>query len=342
MLFFAIIDADILSTHKEKHPSAHPDTCFPSVPELSEAFAHITEKEVAMGIKSFPSGSAGGPDGLCPQHLKDLTSESAERGGRELLSSLTSFINHILEGNAPHSVCPILFGATFIALRKKEGGIRPIAIGLTLRCLAAKIGGFRMVQSVGSALVPLQLGCGVRSGCEAAARAARQYLESMPSNHVQSKSELICDDMFSRNVMLDDAPSLRYVSCSQGTLLGSPIGGLECIDHTIEEKVDMLERMGSRLHALSSHDALLLLRHSFAILKVLYVLRTAPCFLSPELARFDESLRHLVCAILNVPLDDNSAWLQASLPVRSGGIGFEDQYSWHLLPIWPFPLVVQS
>ena len=137
----------------------------------------------------------------------------------------------------------------------------------------------------------------------------------------QSKSELICDDMFSRNVMLDDAPSLRYVSCSQATLLGSPIGGLECIGHTIEEKIDMLERMGSYLHALSSDDALLLLRHSFAIPKVLYVLRTAPCFLSPELARFDESLHHLVCVILNVPLDDNSAWLQASLPVRNGGIG---------------------
>ena len=79
--------------------------------------------------------------------------------------------------------------------------------------------------------------------------------------------------------------------------------------------------MGSCLHALSSHGALLLLRHSFAILKILYVFRTTPCFLSPKLARFDESLRYLLCVILNVPLDDDSAWLQASLPVRSGGIG---------------------
>ena len=151
------------------------------------------------------------------------------------------------------------------------------------------------------------------------------YLESEVAElglHLnQSKLELICDDMSSRNVMLDDAPSLRYVSCSQASLLGSPIGGLECIDHTIEEKIDMLERMGSRFHALSSHDALLLLHHSFAIPKVLYILCTAPCFLSPGLARFDELLRHLVCVILNVPLNDNSAWLQASLPVRSGGIG---------------------
>ena len=36
---FATIDADTLSTLKEKHPSAHPDTCFLSVPEMSEAFA---------------------------------------------------------------------------------------------------------------------------------------------------------------------------------------------------------------------------------------------------------------------------------------------------------------
>ena len=165
---FATIDADTPSTlKKEKHPSAHPDTCFPSVPEMSEAFARITEKEVAMGIKSFPSGSTGGPDGLRPQHLKVLTSESAERGGRELLSALTSFINHILQGNAPLSVHPILFGATLIALHKKEGGICPIAIGLTLHCLAAKIGVFHVVQSVSSALAPLQLGYEVPSGCEA-------------------------------------------------------------------------------------------------------------------------------------------------------------------------------
>ena len=84
-------------------------------------------------------------------------------------------------------MCPILFEANFIALRKKDGGIRPIAIGLTLRRLAAKIGSFRVVQSVGSALAPLQLGCGVPSGCEAAARAARQYLDSMPSTHVMLK-----------------------------------------------------------------------------------------------------------------------------------------------------------
>ena len=36
--------------------------------------------------------SAGGPDGLTPQHLKDLTGPSAKEGGHSLLLTLTSFI----------------------------------------------------------------------------------------------------------------------------------------------------------------------------------------------------------------------------------------------------------
>ena len=76
-----------------------------------------------------------------------------------------------------------------------------------------------------------------------------------------------------------------------------------------------------RLSHLQSNDALLLLRHSFAIPKVLYTLRTAPCSLSPDLETFDETLRTILTSIVNVRLDDVSAWLQASLPVRAGGIG---------------------
>ena len=64
---------------------------------------------------------SGGPDGLRPKHLKDLISELAEKGGRKLLSALTSFIERVLQGNVPLFVHPILFGATLIALRKKEG-----------------------------------------------------------------------------------------------------------------------------------------------------------------------------------------------------------------------------
>ena len=435
----ADLNEETLSALHAKHPPLHPDSSFPAPLEIPPSLFPLSEKEVVTAIRSFPCGSAGGPDGLRPQHLKDLTSESAERGGRELIRALSSFIFHILEGNTPVAVQPFFFGATLIALRKKGGGIRPIAVGQTLRRLAAKCAGFRMVESMGASLAPQQLGYGVPLGGEAAAHAARRFLDSMspgqlllkldfrnafnslrrdkmltvvkdvapdlfrfvssayerPSSlfygdHIiqsaegvqqgdplgpllfcltihplvsrlkssfavfylddgtlggplqevlsdlrlveeeaaklglhlnHSKSELICDDAPTREAMLFEVPGLHNVSCSQATLLGSPIGKVECISDTIKEKTKLLKLMGGRLSHLQSHDALLLLRHSFAIPKVLYTLRTAPCFLSPDLETFDETLRTILTSIVNVRLDDVSAWLQASLPVRAGGIG---------------------
>ena len=54
-----------------KYPSAHPDTSILSPPEEPPDIP-VSEEEILGAIKSFPNGSAGGPDGLRPQHLKDL------------------------------------------------------------------------------------------------------------------------------------------------------------------------------------------------------------------------------------------------------------------------------
>ena len=78
--------------------------------------------------------------------------------------------------------------------------------------------------------------------------------------------------------MLLEVPSLRTMNYSNATLLGSPIEDVDCINGVIIRKNEMLEFMGERLNLLCSHDALTLLRHSFAISRVLYTLRTAPCF----------------------------------------------------------------
>ena len=94
------------------------------------------------------------------------------------------------------------------------------------------------------------------------------------------------------------------------------------IDQCLEEKVRSLQLMGSCFQHLSSHDSLFLLRHSFSIPRHHYVLRTAPCFLSDVLIKYDNVLREILGAITNVLLPaDNPAWLQVSLPVKLGGIG---------------------
>ena len=52
---------------------------------------------------------------------------------------------------------------------------------------------------------------------------------------------------------------------------------------------------------------------------LLYILRSSPCFLSPALSEYDLVLKSVTSSVINVNLqDDDSAWLQASLPVNLG------------------------
>ena len=136
-------------------------------------------------IQSFPNGSSGGPDGLKPQHLKDMFGPSAVGCSQALLPALISFIELVLEGRTPPSIMPYFFGANLTALQKKNGGIRPIAVSCTLRRLAAKVAGSKVMEEMGELLAPRQLGYGVRRGAEAAVHAARLYLRDIePSKAV--------------------------------------------------------------------------------------------------------------------------------------------------------------
>ena len=121
------------------------------------------------------------------QHLLDLTSASAEQGGKDLLQALNEFANLVLGGHVPQFVQPIFFGANLIPLRKKEGGVCPIAVGQTLCRLVAKCVAVQLIHTVGPDLAPCQLDCGVPVWCEAAVHTARCYLQSSNPSHLMSK-----------------------------------------------------------------------------------------------------------------------------------------------------------
>ena len=433
-------DESTIAALKSKHPSPHPDTSIPPHPQDAEleAALKVCEGDVSHAIQTFPKGSAGGPDGLRPQHLQDLTGTSAGRGGEMLMCALVDFTNLVLSGRIPDLVRPAFFGASLTALNKKDGGVRPIAVGCTLRRLVAKTASMAVMERMGSMLAPLQLGYGTALGAEAATHSARLYLQDLPPENVllkldfrnafnsvrrdkvleaaklhtpeifpyvfscysapttlylpttslesaegvqqgdplgpllfclvihplilrlhsefkvfylddgtlggnedevlqdllsieqessdlglqlnHRKTELICNAPAGHEI-LQTAPDLCTVRPTDAMLLGSPIGQSPSVDSAICAKVNSLKVMGSRLCLLRKHDALLLLRHSFAIPKILYILRTAPCFLSPCLVLFDQELRSILSAVLNISLDSVSAWSQATLPVAYGGIG---------------------
>jgi len=143
---------------------------------------------VRRAALSFPAGSAGGPDGLRPQHLLDLL--LSNESGPELLSALTAFVNLVLAGGCPARVAPIFFGGCLLALDKKDGGVRPIAIGFTLRRLVSKCANSFGSERLRSYLCPRQLGVGVSGDCKAAVHSAQRYLDSLPPGHIVVKLDL--------------------------------------------------------------------------------------------------------------------------------------------------------
>jgi len=124
-----------LAKLQDKHPSASLDPV--DLPPPSQAGCLLVdENEVRRAVLSFPSGSAGGPDGLRPQHIRDML--LCREAGSDFLTALTAFVNLVLAGGCPADVAPVFFGGRLLALKKKSGGIRPIAVGFTLRRLVSK------------------------------------------------------------------------------------------------------------------------------------------------------------------------------------------------------------
>ena len=176
--------ADVADILRAKHPPASFDAAEIAAASDFEPLV-LADDAVYRAIRSFPAGSSGGPDGFRPQHMVDLI--GCKETGHDLLSLVTSFVNLLLSGKCPPRVVRILFGGRLIALRKKDGGIRPIAVGYYWRRLVAKCANAYGIELLANFFSPSQLGVGVAGGCEAAIHAARRFLCEAPSDYVLAK-----------------------------------------------------------------------------------------------------------------------------------------------------------
>ena len=183
-------NGETLRLLEQKHPPAPGDLSLPEPPEDGFPTCVCAVEDIRKALSSFGPGSAGGPDGLRPGHLQSLTSRWAAEAGVRLLSSLTEFVNLILSGGVPEFAVGVFYGASLCALSKKDGGVRPIAVGNTLRRLATKVGAKAMSAGIGETLRPVQLGFSTKGGCEAAAHAARKYLNGASHRRVIFKVDM--------------------------------------------------------------------------------------------------------------------------------------------------------
>ena len=89
-------------------------------------------------LHSFNKGSAAGHSGIRASHILSAVQVHNQTPALDIL---TDFINHLSKGLVPLDIQPFIAGAFLIGLSKKDGGVRPIAIGgvfrrLTGKCLA--------------------------------------------------------------------------------------------------------------------------------------------------------------------------------------------------------------
>ena len=162
----------------ERHPTGTDDALPPEPNNDIHPTPIVSTENVRKAILSFPAGSAGGPDGLSPDHLKSLISISMSETGRGLLTTLRDFSTHVADGQVPLNIRKVFFGASLCALTKEGGGVRPIAVGMTLRRMTTKTLIKPGSDVIGEYLGPHQLGYGTKGGCEAAVHAARHLIDN--------------------------------------------------------------------------------------------------------------------------------------------------------------------
>lgn len=440
---------DTLLKLQEKHPDHDRVQNFEEFKEQEfSSCSFFSSSDVKNRIISFRPGSAGGLDSLRPQHLKDLIAEDIGIYSLNLLNIITDFANFILYNSIPELIVPIFYGASLCALNKKGGGIRPIAMGLCWRRLAAKLICSSIYDLLGSFLRPFQLGFGTKNGSESITHAIRRYLSfshnspkivlkidfcnafnminrstilSRTNQYIPEFQNFIFQSYSNKSILsfgdhilysqrgvqqgdplgpalfclaiqpivmnlkseintwyLDDGTlagdpssvfkdfaylitscseiglSINYQKCEFAfisnptstplnnfpnyipliesvskinplslNLLGCPFDDEE-IKSSFIKKNAFMHKMAENLSIIEPHTAYFLLRHSFAVPRLTYMLRCAPCWRVPDcLVQFDDIVRECLENISNCKFEDQ-AWRQSCLPVSLGGLGIRD------------------
>ena len=163
---------------RAKHP---PATANPKpIPTTEVAQLVFNQIEVEKAVKKFRRGSAPGPTGLRPEHLRVALQAAPGRRDRAL-QGLTKLLNVMVGGGVPEEVAPYLAGARLHAAIKKDGGLRPIAVGNLMRRLVGKCCVARLQERAAGILSPHQVGVGVRGGAEGIVHATRKILKENPT-----------------------------------------------------------------------------------------------------------------------------------------------------------------
>ena len=171
----AAVEAELRSKHPLSAPPRLAALGAPSVAAVPEFSAEL----VTYAVRGFRRGSAPGPTGLRPDHLREALGTAHSD---EVAAHLATLCQLLARGEAPEALAVHFAGARLHALPKKGGGVRPVAVGETLRRLVAKLLCEQVRDDARSLLWPLQVGVAAPGGAEVAVHAARQWAQRNAGN----------------------------------------------------------------------------------------------------------------------------------------------------------------
>ena len=144
---------------------------------------------------------------------------------------------------------------------------------------------------------------------------------------VKTKCYLIflgnCNESLKRRIkaLFDEVcPGIKVEVKENLEILGSPMGANARRD-LLNKKLVELQRLTDVISKLDAHYGFYMLKNCFSLPKLLYFLRTSPCFEEMDLLNlYDSIVRKSLSKICKVNFSENS-FTQAILPVSRGGIG---------------------
>ncbi len=124
---------------------------------------NFTATEVMKAIQSFPKAVAAGGSAFSQSHLLEFLRVPATRQFG-LLDILKRTVNILATVKAPISMSQWIASAPVTPLCKRDGGVRPIAVGETLRRLVGNLWMKRITTKTRSYLEDSQVGVAVKGG----------------------------------------------------------------------------------------------------------------------------------------------------------------------------------
>ena len=175
---------EVATTLESKHPQRHEDLSEPlPAHDPGQDMLRFKWEDIAKALRGFPKGTAPGWSAMRVAHLLEAVAIPLGDNAGRISGPLTSLCNFLVQGKAPIEAAAWVAGAPLFPLKKKDGGVRPIAVGEVIRRLVSRaVCGMASFKARAEAIFTEvgQVGVGLRSGAEAAVQAVRQALEDRP------------------------------------------------------------------------------------------------------------------------------------------------------------------